>query len=218
MNYKVASFIVVIFLGLSGAAAQVQVSKEPHHKKVLENKYLRVLDVRIKPGDTTLFHIHSTPSLFVYFTTQDVCIQLKDKEWEKSKNTGGEASYRSFVNDTLIHRVSNCDTIPFHVMDIELVSPYKPETPKVTLPFTVLFNNDKAIAYRLTGKSFNNKIISNHGPMIAAVMAGDEIIYNDVNKRSSANIKTGNYFYIEPGNTFYLLANENANVLLFEIK
>lgn len=218
MKYKDASLVASILLSLQGVVAQVQVSKEFHHKKVLENKYVRVLDVRIKPGDTTLFHIHSTPSLFVYFTSQNVCIQLKDKNWEKSKNTGGEASYRSFVNDTLVHRVSNCDTIPFHVMDIELLSPYKTETPLVTLPFTVLFNNEKAIAYRLSGNSFNNKIISNRGPMIAALMAGDKIICYDVNKKKSHIIKTGNYFYIVPGTKFYLSAKDSANVLLFEIK
>ena len=114
---KIFVAIIIIFTS-SMLSAQVQVSKEPRHKKVLENKYIRLLDVWIPPGDTTLFHIHSTPSVFVPFTTTVVCSQIKGKAWETSKNTEGNASYRSFANDIVVHRVSNCDTVPFHVTDI----------------------------------------------------------------------------------------------------
>jgi hypothetical protein len=50
-----------LFLFLLASATQtnaqkaVAVSKEPLHKNVFENKYLRVLDVKILPGDSTLF-------------------------------------------------------------------------------------------------------------------------------------------------------------------
>ena len=43
----------------------VAVSKEPLHKNVFENEYLRVLDVHIAPGDTTQFHKHEIPSVFI---------------------------------------------------------------------------------------------------------------------------------------------------------
>ena len=200
--------------------AQVQVSKEPLHKKVLENKYLRLLDVWIEPGDTTLFHIHSTPSFFLQFTSTVVCLQIKDASWIKDKNKEGNASYRSFVNDTLVHRVSNCDTIPFHVTDIELLSSYKTSTQHQPLPFTVLFNNEKAVAYKLTQSSFNNQVISNRGPMVAQLVSGDEVMYYDAKKKKSTSIKTGKYLYIKPGSSFYFSAKENEtiNLVLFEIK
>ena len=122
MRNKTISFLIAILLCSFTLSAQVQVSKEPRHKNVLENKYIRLLDVKIQPGDTTLFHIHSIPSVFVNFTNTAVCSQIKGKEWEKGNNTEGNASYRSFVNDTLVHRVSNCDTVPFHVTDVEILS------------------------------------------------------------------------------------------------
>src|SRR5678816_3502488 len=61
----------VLFLFLLASAIQlnaqeaIAVSKEPLHKNVFENNYLRVLDVRISPGDTTQFHKHETPSVFI---------------------------------------------------------------------------------------------------------------------------------------------------------
>ena len=159
MKNKIVSFLAVLTFYSFTIAAQVQVSKEPRHKSGLENKYIRLLDVHIQPGDTSLFHIHSTPSVFVHFTNTVVCSQIKGKEWVTAKNTEGNASYRSFVNDTLVHRVSNCDTVPFHVTDVELLSPYKPTKKLQPLPFTLLFENEKATAYRLTAVAFNNQII-----------------------------------------------------------
>lgn len=220
MNNKIVSFLAVLTFYSFTIAAQVQVSKEPRHKKVLENKYIRLLDVRIPPGDTTLFHIHSTPSLFLHFTNTVVCLQAKGEVWVKGENNEGNASYRSFVNDTLVHRVSNCDTVPFHVTDIEILSPYKPTTQLKPLPFTVLFENEKAFAYRFSSSSFNNQLINGRGPMVAELVAGDEVIYHDTRNKKSTKIKTGKFLYIKPGSSFYFSAkgDEEIKMVLFEIK
>ena len=220
MKNKIELVLTALLFQSFILTAQVQVSKEPRHKNVLENKYVRLLDVKMQPGDTTLFHIHSTPSVFVHFTNTVVCSQVKGKEWEKGKNTEGNASYRSFVNDILVHRVSNCDTVPFHVTDIEILSPYKPTTQLKPLLFTVLFENEKVFAYRLSSSSFNKQIISGRGPIVAELVAGDEVIYHDTINKKPTKIKTGKYLYIKPGSSFYFseTGNEKTNLVLFEIK
>ena len=220
MNSKIFSAVAVFTFYSFSIAAQVQVSKEPRHKKTIENKYIRVLDVWIKPGDTTLFHIHSTPSLFLHFTNTVVCSQAKGEAWVKDENKEGNASYRTFVNDTLVHRVSNCDTVSFHVTDIELLAAYKPNNPIEPLPFTVLFNNERAIAYRLTTSSFNKQVITGRGPMIAELVAGNEVIYHATMNKKSTKIKPGKFLYIKPGSSFYFSAkgDEEINMVLFEIK
>ena len=220
MNRKTKLLLTILFMHTAVLTAQVQVRKEPRHKNVLENKYIRLLDVWMQPGDTSMLHIHSTPSLFLHFTNTAVCVQIMGKAWTKNKNTAGNASYTSFLNDTLVHRVSNCDTVPFHVTDIEILSSYKPTTSLAPLPFTVLFDNEKAIAYRLSGTSFNSQLINGRGPMVAELVAGDEVIcYNTKNKKSTT-IQTGKYLYLEPGSSFYFSAkgNEKNNLVLFEIK
>lgn len=103
MQKKRTALLLIVICNSFAVSAQVQVSKEPLHKLSLENKYIR------------------------HYTTTMVCTQIKGKEWQSGKNTIGNASYRSFENDTLVHRVSNCDTVPFHVTDVELLSAYKPE-------------------------------------------------------------------------------------------
>jgi len=220
MKNRISILLAAMLFNSLGLTAQVQVSKEPRHKKVLENKYIRLLDVWIPPGDTTLFHIHSTPSVFLQFTNTTVGIQVKEQDWVKSQNIAGSASYRSFSPDVLIHRVSNWDTSLFHVTDIEILSSYNSNSQHKYLPFTVLFENEKVVAYRLIDSSINEQIISSRGPIVAELVKGNEVIFYNTKNKKSTSIKTGKYLYIKPGSSFYFSAkgNEKINLVIFEIK
>lgn len=220
MKNKIIFFLALLTICFGTINAQVQVRQEPNHKNVLENKFLRLLDVHIEPGDTSLFHIHSTPSVFVFYTNTIVCSQIKGEEWVTAKNTEGNASYRSFINDTLVHRVSNCDTVPFHVTDIELLSAYQPGKKLVPLPFPLLFENEKVFAYRLTTGVFHEKIIKGRGPMVAELVAGSDITMHNKKGKELFQLKAGKYLYIKPGSTFYFSAKGDTaiNMVLFEIK
>jgi hypothetical protein len=220
MKYTAFIFLPALLIVALSANAQVQVRNEPRHHNVLENKYFRVLDVNIPPHDTTLQHIHSTPSVVLIFTSTVTAIQLKGQGWVKSHSVPGSVFYRDFSKDTVIHKVSNWDTTPYHVTDIELLSAYGSKAGRKPLPFKVLFDEDKAIAYRLTDTSINKKIISNHGPMIAGLVAGDDIILHDTTHNKTITIKAGKETYIPPGLSFYLSATskKEINLVLFELK
>lgn len=219
-NKIIPLFIITIFCS-SVVKAQVPVSEEPRHKPVLQNKYIRILDVWVQPGDTTLFHIHATPSLFVHLSNNVTGSQAKGEAWVKDQSETGKAWYRSFSPDTLIHRVTNLDMIPFHVNDIEILASYNGNNLSNTkpLPFTLLFENEKASAYRVTN-ILNNQIIKDRGPIIAELATGEGIIFHDVKTNQSKEIKAGNYLYIEPGSSFYFTTKGKSkiNMVLFEIK
>jgi hypothetical protein len=195
-------FLSMLLMASFGVRAQVQVRNEPRHKNVIENKYFRVLDVNIAPHDTTLQHIHSTPSVILMFTTT------------------GSVFYRDFGKDTVIHKVSNWDNLPFHVTDIELLSTYEPSSGRKPLPFNVLFDTERAFAYRLTDSSINNQTVSSRGPMIAGLVAGDDILLHDTKNHKTIHIKAGKETYIAPGTSFYLstTGKKEINLILFEIK
>src|SRR5205807_2411955 len=99
--------------------AQIPVREEPRHHVALQNQYLRLLDVWIPPGDTTLFHIHEIPSLFVILSKTASESQVKGEDWVRGAFTfePGHAWYNNFKNGPLIHRVCNVDSTPFHAMD-----------------------------------------------------------------------------------------------------
>jgi len=204
----------------SALIAQVQVSKEPLHKKVLENKYVRLMNVWLQPGDTTMFHIHSTPSVFLHFSNTNMCSQVKGQDWVNEKAIPGTAWYRSFSPDILVHRVSNCGTVPFHVIDAEILSSFDSISKKARLDFPLLFENEKVFAYSFSKKSFTTGIIQNRGPMIAELVAGDKVYYVDAATGKKTQIKSGGYLYFEPGAAFALSfeGNEEVNMVVFEIK
>lgn len=220
MNKCALFFLVMLSATSFGAVAQVQVRNEPRHHNVIENKYFRVLDVNIPPHDTTQWHIHSTPSVILLFTNTVTATKLKGKDWVKSQSIAGTAVYKDFSKDTTVHRVSNWDTVPYHVTDIELLSRYEPKTVRKPMPFKVLFDEDRAIAYRLTDSSINKNVISKRGPMIAGLVAGDDIILHDTTHHKNVTIKANKETYIEPGIAFYLSATSTkpVNLVLFEVK
>jgi len=116
--------------------------------------------------------------------------------------------------------VGNCDTVPFHVTDVEILSSFDLNSKKAPLPFTMLLDNEKIFVYRLTQNNFTTDIISNRGPMIAGLVTGDKIYYFNTATKQEKEIKACGYLYIEPGAvfSFSFKGKENPNMVLFEIK
>ncbi|MHA4806547.1 hypothetical protein ACX0G9_00500 [Flavitalea flava] len=135
----------------------VAVSKEPRHHNVFENAWVRVLDVHIGPGDTSFFHKHETPSVFIVLsnvkTGSEVIIE------EKKTNapvTFGNIWFDGFYTQPRIHRVWNEDTSEFHVMDIELLNrrnklpvEINPDSPIKNTAFQLLFDELPVRGYLL---------------------------------------------------------------------
>jgi quercetin dioxygenase-like cupin family protein len=213
-------FVVLLFLSVHSFAQVVPVREEPRHKPVIVNEYFRVLDVNIPPGDTTLFHIHETPSLFVRFTNTYVAVQVKDSAWsKKNRSTKGSADY-DYFGYSRVHRVANQDRENYHVTDIELLSAYQPGNNVKPLPFTILFNNEKAFAYRITSMANGKQHIEHRGPIIAALVEGGKVVFKEEGSKESTVITGGKLAYLPPGKS-YELSNGSGhiiNLVLFELK
>jgi hypothetical protein len=221
MITKLALAIFIMVCLAPTLSAQVPVREEPRHKPVLQNKYLRLLDVWMPPGDTSLYHIHATPSLFLPLSNTIVGSQIMGKEWTQEKFIPGKAWFRSFLQDSLVHRIANLSTTPLHVTDIEILSSYHNNTSEIKpLPLPLLFVNENSFAYQLKRTEFNKEIISGCGPIIAQLVTGDSVTFIDILENESKEIKTGKYLYIPPGSTFYFIAGKakDINLVLFEIK
>jgi hypothetical protein len=177
--------------------AQVLVKDEPRHKNVFENEFVRVLDVRIQPGDTTLFHIHETPSVFVAFTNTAIGSQLWDQPGIQSYTKQGDVSYESFFPKPRIHRVWNSDTTEFHVMDIEILAPTKDTTALANQNPNLVpaFDSKKAKAYNVKISSRKRvKLETTRNPMLLVVFSG-ELDLTDFN--NTVKIRSGSFHWVE---------------------
>ena len=83
---------------------------------------MRVLDVLLAPGDSTLFHIHSHDSIAVQLSEATIQQQVFEKNWQPaSKLMPGNVRYAEGAKMPYTHRLKNVGTTPFHVIDIELL-------------------------------------------------------------------------------------------------
>jgi hypothetical protein len=82
---------------------------------------LRLLDVRIPPGDVTLFHSHDHPTLHVTLQDAPVATQRPGEDWEhrSRRRVLGEVTDRcDYFTDPLVHRVRNDGADLFHLIAV----------------------------------------------------------------------------------------------------
>lgn len=200
--------------------AQVPVSKEPRHHVVFENEKVRLLNVLLPPGDTTQYHVHSTPSVFICFTKTNTASQLMGRQ-----STSGISSAGTIWSENLssphikTHRVWNLDTDTFHVMDVEILSKNPGfsqkalETPHVQLtidtPWARIYKIELAKSEQVTIKKHLSAYI-----LVTINNGMIEMIKN--NTHNSLLLQPGTFFRIQPEEQFTLL-NRSDTIMHFAL-
>jgi hypothetical protein len=216
------SFLVLFWtISMLQTRAQeaVPVSKEPLHKKVFENEYVRVLDVQIAPGDTTLFHKHETPSVFISLHPVKTGSQVIIEEGKATAlSLDRTITFEGFYKSPRIHRVWNADTSVFHVMDIEVLTKGNKDAGEAIQgeAFKQLFNTTPVRAYRLTLKGNQDVEIKRK---TAVLLVGlNEGSNATVNKTSFT--KQGDFLFIPPSGNIKLVnkAVDECSFALLELK
>lgn len=217
---KCLSIIVYFAITKLSVAQVVAVSKEPMHRNVFENGYLRVLDVHVLPGDTSLFHKHETPSVFIVLnpvkTGSEVIIESGTS---KALLKDSVITFESFEKSPRIHRVWNEDTIEFHVMDVEVFNKKRLNiTPAVKPPaFKLVFDEATLRGYRLSLSSGIKITLPASYPYLVVCLdnAANKVM---VNNKSFG--RKGDYLFIDPGQqvSFQNVGTETFSFAVLEIK
>jgi hypothetical protein len=83
---------------------------------------VRVLDVLLASGESTLFHTHSHDSIAVQLSEASIQQQVFEKNWQPAlKLIPGNVTYAEGAKAPYTHRVKNVGSTTFHVVDIELL-------------------------------------------------------------------------------------------------
>lgn len=198
----------------------IQVRKEPRHHNVLDNGWVRILDVHLPPGDTSLFHKHSTPSIFLVLGNTRTGSQTIIEPRHRTFSTEG-LWYEDFTDTPRIHRVWNEDKIPFHTIDIEL--PHKPTGKAAAIvrdpAFTLLFDEKPARGYRVTvGPGYGVELPARPTPMVVVGLVGQASIalVNGKPFRSK-----GDYLFVPAGQKLEIQnykSTEQEQFAVFELK
>jgi len=198
-------FFILVFI-VGDLQGQVPVHQEPFHRPVFENGEVRILNVVIAPGDTSLYHLHSTPSVFIFLSSTATGTQLQGKGPVSMKFKTGSILFEDLgAPNTRVHRVWNEDRENLHVMDVELLSNAKGfkaaplpqfklevDTPWVRA-YRVVLEKDKELA--LKGKKNSFILVSGEPASVEVKQAG---------KFQPEMLKKGSYFNVKRKQSFNL--------------
>jgi quercetin dioxygenase-like cupin family protein len=148
---KLIASAVLSLLALVPIAAQapVPVGSEPRHHLKFENQYVRVFDVQVPPGDTTLFHIHANDYLFVSIGDANLKAEMLGGQPGDLIVKDGDCRYSKAP---ITHRVTNIGKDLFRNITIEVLKspgiaadPQSKEIPGHTL----VLDNDRVHVERV---------------------------------------------------------------------
>jgi len=188
----------------------IAVSKEPLHKTVLENQFVRVLELHIAPGDTTMFHKHETPCVSISLRPGRTGAEtILDDKSPKVASLDRRISFDAFYNSPRIHRVWNRDTATFHWMDVEVLTKGDGslQPAMTTQGFTMVFDAPPVRAYRLTLTGKQPIEFKRTAPiLIVALNAGSMAVAN-----KHAFTKQGDFLFVNASTEVQIINNNNVD-------
>ena len=219
--FILAAFYVLFSITL---VAQVPVSKEPRHHVVFENDHFRILNVLLPPGDTTQYHVHSTPSVFISFTKTHTASQNINKQPVEGVSASGNVWFENLNPPNIkIHRVWNMDSSTFHVMDVELLGKDSGFSTSPLVMQHMHLSIDTPWVRSYTMRLEKNEQVSikeqQSGFILVAINeASIELSQNSA--ESKPIVKAGSFYIIKANDKFSVtnLNNTSANFALLEIK
>ena len=135
--------VVAILVMTAGVVARlpqpdtsvVPVHQEPRHRLVFDSPVTKILDVQVLPGDTTLFHTHSDPILYVPLSPSTMRNQTLGGEWSSPPaaaaspgRPGRMFSVTTYAEKPLTHRVNNIGTGLYRLIGTINASPGEEST------------------------------------------------------------------------------------------
>jgi hypothetical protein len=131
------------------AAAQkpVPVFEEPRHHLIVDTPTLRILDIQIPPGDTTLFHMHNSAMIYVPISSSRTRNQNLGEEWPApsaappaapapavATRPGRISGGANYVEKPTTHRVNNIGTTLFRLIGVANMTPGEATSPAAASP------------------------------------------------------------------------------------
>ena len=210
--------LILLLVVFNNINAQVPVIKEPHHKPVLVNDYVRLLDVHLNAGDTTQYHIHAAPSVIVMISNSTIGMQKFGEAPSAPGNvTAGATSFAEYEKNPVTHRVYNSGDNVFHVMDIELAkqNPSVDSCAALQQSNVETTINEKLVrAYKFSLKEHQSLNIPESSCAHLLVCISGEV------KTSNKRLATGEYVFFNT-NTEVAISNNQTNIancVLLELK
>ena len=120
---QAATAALLVAAWVTVSAQVVPVGQEPHHRIVYEDASLRVLDVNIPPGTTTLDHSHDHDLVTVSIGQADTRIRVPGSDWGpvRPRRPLGDTSTVEYAGKRGVHTIENVGPDPYRLIAVENV-------------------------------------------------------------------------------------------------
>jgi quercetin dioxygenase-like cupin family protein len=111
-------FCLAATLLAAQSTPEVEITAEPHHHLVLENKSVRVFNIEVAPNDSTEMHWHRHDYIAVAIGASEISNTVKDKPPATVKFTDGDTR---FASATFAHAVRTTSPQTFRNVTVEIL-------------------------------------------------------------------------------------------------
>lgn len=131
----------------------VPITSEPEHKVRFHNAKVRLIEVLLPKGKSSLFHEHRADAFFVFFRTAEITSEPFGGKPVATTTPAGSVQFRSTADGPYVHRVIASGEETIHVSALELLAPAAPDPSSASQdrfpPFEVALENSSGRIYRL---------------------------------------------------------------------
>ena len=101
------------------AQAPVPVSDEPHHRRVMYAAHLRLFEILVPPGATTLDHAHDRDVAVVALGDTTIRTRLVGQNWEAPRSyVPGGINLVTYAGAPAAHAMENIGKSPYRVLAV----------------------------------------------------------------------------------------------------
>jgi len=166
--------ISVVFA--SDQVTVVEVQDEPRHHVVFENTFVRILEVEIAPGDTTLYHRHRRNNVAVAMGPGERSVQILGSEMSAVLPTAqGDLLMQRAEGEGFVHRVHDAGGTPLRFTDIEFIKPTGISPTPNSVALKPMSENEFYRAYKLTLAPAEASPPLTIGPGIHVILVGSQL-------------------------------------------
>ncbi|HTR32019.1 MAG TPA: hypothetical protein VMH27_22260 [Puia sp.] len=117
---KIIYFFSAILFASTRLEAQLSVDREPHHKVLLQNDYIRLLEGNIPAKDTTAAHVHAANSVVVFLSHSTFGIRVAGDKPVIATVSPGDVRFVAYGDKPVNHVVWDEDGPPLRFYVVEL--------------------------------------------------------------------------------------------------
>jgi mannose-6-phosphate isomerase-like protein (cupin superfamily) len=211
MRYLLAAIFLLTTGVCVTSQTAVTIEQDPSHRLKFENKFIRVFNVEVPVGGSTLFHSHIFDGVGVRITNAEIVDEVLGGEKATYVMKPGEVSFGARPSP-LSHRVINSGKGIFRNIFIEIL-PSNAVPPADTVPplspqHTVAIQNARIRANRLIlkpGSSTVSHLHPRHGIGVAVADGKAQITAADGSSRI-VDLRAGDFVWQEAG-TRHMIKN-----------